>query len=43
MVFRLERVEQCDNEGMITGSEDLLFCKRTLDLVPLDHFLLTEN
>jgi hypothetical protein len=43
IVFRLERVVEGDDEGVIAGGQDLLFCECSLDLVPLNHFLLAEH
>jgi hypothetical protein len=43
VVFRLERVVERDNEGMVAGGQDLLFGQCTLDLVSLDHFLLAQH
>lgn len=43
MVFRLERVIKCDNEGVITRRENFLLGQRSLDFVPLNHFFLAEN
>jgi hypothetical protein len=43
MVFRLERVVQCDDERVIARSQNLLLRKRALDFVPLDHFFLAQD
>lgn len=43
MVFGLEGMVESDDEGMVTCGKDLLFSKRPLDLVSLDHFLLAQH
>ena len=34
---------ESDDEGVIAGSEDLLFGQGSLDLISLDHFLLAQD
>lgn len=43
IILGLEGVIKCHNERVVTGGENLLLCQCPFDLVPLDHFLLTQN
>lgn len=43
MVFRLKRVVQRDDERVVARGQDLLFCKRTLYFISLNHFFLAED
>lgn len=43
VIFRLERVVERDDKGVIAGGQDFLFRKRPFDLVSLDHFLLAQD
>lgn len=43
VVFGLKGVVEGDDEGVVAGGQDLLLGKRSLYLVPLDHFLFAED
>ncbi len=43
IIFRLERVVERDDEGMVAGRKDLLLRQCSLDLVALDHLLLAQD
>lgn len=43
MIFGLEGVVECNDEGVIACRKDFLFRKGTFDFVTFDHLLLAQD
>jgi hypothetical protein len=43
MIFRLKRVVEGNDEGMVACSKDFLFRKGTFDFIPFNHLLFAQD